>query len=403
MMEEPHWIDNYQTEVKARVDSDKKISLAKYNEVFETFVRPNLRYDETYTWDANINGIIVRYVGNSLHQFQFWVGNWWPAPNNHTTLAQAFIYSVSGVAGHKPFAYYCPENNTSIFLNTEYYGQCKSWALGMAAAALERHYNTHSIHGACADVDGKGVVMIAPTGTGKTTQVNRLFLHPQGRVLGDDWVYIRHPPRRAPDEHPNLVVTQPERMLYVRTENEEAEPWLRPLFDRCMVENAVDKYADCENDECKAKIAKGERTCVFDEGRKVCYWSFGNSRALLPREWMKGPNKVSDSAPLKLIALLRRNNESPAEQWLTPDEAIKILKEGKTMIRPGAGPKEKWGTYGYEPWYNPYLLVRDDDRQERFFREEMRVAKCVIYNTGAPGESIQRTHERILKAVAECE
>lgn len=47
--------------------------------------------------------------------------------------------------------------------------------------------------------------------------------------------------------------------------------------------------------------------------------------------------------------------------------------------------------------------MRDDERQERFFREEMRVAKCVIYNTGAPGESIQATHERILKAVAECD
>src|SRR6266496_1220732 len=134
MLAEPASIDNYQTATKARVDSDKKISLSKFNQVFEAYVRPNLRYDETYTWDANINGIIVRYVGNSLHQYQFWVGNWWPAPNNSTVLA------------HKPFAYYCPENNTSIFLNTEYYGQCKSWALGMAAAALERHYNTHSIH-----------------------------------------------------------------------------------------------------------------------------------------------------------------------------------------------------------------------------------------------------------------
>src|SRR5882762_3878973 len=70
-VQEPVWIDNYQTETKSRVDSDKAISLKRYNEVFETFVRPNLRYDETYTWDANINGIIVRYVGNSLHQYQF--------------------------------------------------------------------------------------------------------------------------------------------------------------------------------------------------------------------------------------------------------------------------------------------------------------------------------------------
>jgi hypothetical protein len=66
------------------------------------------------------------------------------------------------------------------------------------------------------------------------------------------------------------------------------------------------------------------------------------------------------------------------------------------MIRPGAGPKEKWGTYGSEPWYNPYLLQPDHAAQERFFRAEMAHAKCVIINTGAPGESIGRTRDRIL-------
>ena len=110
---------------------------------------------------------------------------------------------------------------------------------------------------------------------------------------------------------------------------------------------------------------------------------------------MRGEEKVGDSATLNLIALLRRDKTSPAQVNLDPDEAIKVLLEGSYMIRPGAGPKEKWGTMAHEPWYNPYLLVRDDKKQEEFFRREIESARCILLNTGV--ESIQQTHDRIAR------
>ncbi|HWG91122.1 MAG TPA: hypothetical protein VNZ52_09785 [Candidatus Thermoplasmatota archaeon] len=381
-------LNNYITASQGRVGSTKDCTPAQINGLIAK-ANSVLTKDTTYTWDANINGIIVRLITNSRHQYDFWVQNWWPGPNNDSVLPHATIYSVMGIPNEPVHAYYCPSLYTAVFANTEYYGQCKSWALGMAAHILEQKFNVHSIHGACADVDGKGVVVIAPTGTGKTTQVNKLFQHSRGRVVGDDWIYIKHPQNIEGIKEPILEVTQPEKSLYVRTENAHEEPWLRSVFDRCLLENVTTDPKECMH-------KPGEKCQIKDLGENKCYWGFGNSRAMLPREWMAGPAKVGDKTTMKLMVLLRRDNESPAEVSLNIDEAIAILKEGKTLIRPGAGPKEKWGTYGYEPWYNPYLLVPDHERQEKFFRDEMRSARVVIINTGAPGETIERTYQRIM-------
>lgn len=378
-------LNNYLTQSKGRVDSTKDLTGPDLDNLLKD-VLPHLNVSETYQWDANINGIVVRLVTNSRHQYEFWVENWFPTSNNGTIEPHAFIYSVKGVPGKDAHAYYCHERNTSVFVNTEYYGQCKSWALGMAAVILERGFNTHSIHGAAAEVDGKGVVIVAPTGTGKTTQVNRIIQHPKGKLLGDDWIYISHPQNAT--EGTTFLVNQPERRIYVRTENAEVEEWLRPIFDHCLLENVLTDPGDCHHE--------GDSECqIRDHGQDHCYWGFGNSRAMLPREWMMGPDKILNSCPMNLIVLLRRDDESPAEVELAPDQAIKVLREGKTLIRPGAGPKEKWGTYGSEPWYNPYLLAPDHERQEAFFRDEMKTARCIILNTKK--QSIQETYETILK------
>lgn len=376
--------NNFKTASQGRVDATKDMSAEDMHALLGK-VLPHLKFNETYERTANIDGILVKLVTNSLHQYEFWTDNWHTASD--AVKPHGHLYSVSGVPDMDAHAYYCPELDIALFVNTEYYGQCKSWALGLAAVILERKFNTHSIHGAAAEVDGRGIVLIAPTGTGKTTQVNRLLQHPKGKVIGDDWVYIGVPEGLEADD--KLTVYQPEVSLYVRTENAENEPWLVPIFDRCKVENVVDVKGDCESPSCKAG------NCMFEQGYNYCYWGFGNSRALLPRDWMMGKNRVKDETTIDLIVLLRRDESEPSVVELDEDGLVELLQEGKTMIRPGAGPRELWGTYKSEPWYNPYLLAPDHPRQEAFFREEARRAKCVVLNTAH--QSIEETYEHILK------
>ncbi len=267
----------------------------------------------------------------------------------------------------------------------------------MAAAVYEDRKNTHSIHGAFVDVDGRGVIIVAPTGTGKTTQAFKLMELPHGRIVGDDWVYIDH---NEGNSLGHLVGRQPEKSLYMRTETQLRESWLRKTFDQSKCENVVAKKSDCEFTEGLTGCKLTHETCVFDHGMNWCYYAFGNSRALVPKEKLFGAEKVADEATIRLLVLLRRDETSPPEARLDQDSAIEVLRKGEYMIRPGAGPREMWGKLGREPWYNPYLLRLDHARQENFFRRMIGRfgVKCLLLNTGV--ETIEQTHSRIISVLS---
>jgi hypothetical protein len=386
--------NNYVTQSRARVKGKKNTPRAEFVPLLER-AKSALEGSGFSSMKANLNGVVVELSTNSRHQAEFWAHNWWTAEDSAPPKAR--IYSAIGVEGVEPSAYYCPELRTALFLNTEYYGQCKSWALGIAAAVLEKESNTLSIHGATALFRDRGVVIVAPTGTGKTTQSFKIFMNPDGKICGDDWAYVKLPKSRMPVS--SLVARQPERALYMRSESQKEQAWLGEVFDRSMNENVAARKDDCEYPSGDDGCSLTGKKCVFNEGRHCCYYSFGNSRALVRREDILGPDKVVDEVPINLLVLLRRDDHSPAEEKLTTGQAIKILQKGEYMVLPGAGPKEQWGTTSYEPWYNPYLLEPDDARQAGFFRsmfEDWKVP-CIILNTGVEG--IQQSHERILAAL----
>ena len=389
----PALLDNYMTQSKARVKAEKNKPAAEFLPLLAK-AKEALRKTGQRSLRANLNGVVVELITNSEHQASFWDTNWWHADGQ--VLPHARIFSAVGVGGLEPSAYYCPELRTALFVNTEYYGQCKSWALGMAAAVLEKGFDTLSIHGATALYKGRGVVIIAPTGTGKTTHSFRIFASEHGKICGDDWAYVMFPDSSSDGRRAPLVARQPERALYMRSESQREQDWLREVFDRSQNENVTMRKEDCEyptgSDGCSVTHGK----CVFDQGRGWCYYSFGNSRVLVRREEFLGPQKVVDEVPVNLVVLLRRDDHSPPEVRLSPDRAIEILQKGEYMVLPGAGPKEKWGTISQEPWYNPYLLELDNSRQAHFFKamfEDWKVP-CMILNTGVEG--IKETHRRII-------
>ncbi|MBI3975492.1 MAG: hypothetical protein HY334_03785 [Armatimonadetes bacterium] len=153
----------------------------------------------TWTHDVIIHGVRVRATTNSVHLYEFWVDNWyspeeWRAVTGTTPPAdpQVTVYAMGQVAEQQEAAYYSRRTSTIVFFNTAYYGQLKSWVLGAVGRVLAEEHGIHSVHGACVEKDGRGVLYIAPTGTGKSTSSYGLVGYPRTRFHSDDWVYVRY-------------------------------------------------------------------------------------------------------------------------------------------------------------------------------------------------------------------
>jgi len=197
---------NVLTKTKARtLVSDKAID-AKPG-LYEELLGSATRYMEsaegkaaTRAHDVMVHGIRVRAHTNSPHLIDFWLDNWYtPAEWKHITgkevptEPQIMVYAFSGITEQPEAAYYSRKNNTVIFFNTSYYGQLKSWVLGSVGRVLADEYGIHSLHGAAVELSGKkGVLYVAPTGTGKSTSSYGLMKFEGTRFHSDDWVYVRY-------------------------------------------------------------------------------------------------------------------------------------------------------------------------------------------------------------------
>ncbi len=159
----------------------------------------NQNRDKIFQSDVIIHGIRVRATTNSPHLIKFWRMNWF-SPDEWKGLTsmppeeepRIIVYSLTGVADEEEAAYYSRSTDTIIFFNTSYYGQLKSWVLGAVGRILAREFGIHSIHGACVTRDDRGVLYIAPTGTGKSTSSYGLMQFDGTRFHSDDWVYVRY-------------------------------------------------------------------------------------------------------------------------------------------------------------------------------------------------------------------
>jgi hypothetical protein len=148
--------------------------------------------------DVVIHGVRVRAFTNMPHLYDFWTENWFTADEWQQVTGKSApdepavtVYAL----GHVPeeiAAYYSREKSTIVFFNTSYYGQLKSWVLGAVGRVLADELGIHSIHGAAVDAGGKGILFIAPTGTGKSTASYGLMRLPGSAFHSDDWVYLRY-------------------------------------------------------------------------------------------------------------------------------------------------------------------------------------------------------------------
>ena len=155
--------------------------------------------EPVHSHDVVIHGLRVRAITNSEHLIGYWRDNWYSPEEwqRRTGVRPADVPDVLVIAlGRVPTeveaAYYSRQNDTVVFFNTSYYGQLKSWVLGAVGRKLAVDYGIHSIHGAVVTKDDKGLLYIAPTGTGKSTSTYGVMEFPNTRFHSDDWVYVRY-------------------------------------------------------------------------------------------------------------------------------------------------------------------------------------------------------------------
>ncbi len=170
--------------------------------------------ERVFEHDVVIHGIRVRATTNSPHLMDFWKDNWFGAAEWARLIGpppaepRIQVYALLGLTNEQEVAYYSRAANTIVFFNTSYYGQLKSWVLGAVGRILASEFGIHSIHGACVEKAGKGVLYIAPTGTGKSTSSYGLMTYPQTRFHSDDWVYVRYTYRTRDGRRVFLLTAQ---------------------------------------------------------------------------------------------------------------------------------------------------------------------------------------------------
>ncbi len=139
-------------------------------------------------------------------------------------------------------AYYEPVSKTSFLLNCDYYGYVKSFALAVAADFLEDYHSIHkrfSIHGSCIDFDGRGMVLIAPSGTGKTTHSFGLLLKKNASLVADDWIFVKLVPKP--------LAYASEKNCYIRKDIGDDFQAFKKLVDSTKLDSKKRVMADIED------------------------------------------------------------------------------------------------------------------------------------------------------------
>jgi hypothetical protein len=269
-----------------------------------------------YLHDVVIHGIRVRAITNSAHLIEFWRQNWY-SPSEWLKLTGAdapvepkvVVYALGGVQGEPEAAYYSRLANTIIFFNTSYYGQLKSWVLGAVGRVLAADFGIHSIHGACVERDGNGILYIAPTGTGKSTSSYGLMTYPSTRFHSDDWVYVRY--ARVTRSNRRLVPLEIETSDSQIIRGYRCHRWL----DEHPDERGLARCLDLTNQEVTVDLSEFDLTVPTEA------YAYTSEKVFYLR------TNLVENFPDATDAILRSNLENvpaPTAEFLSPIAALSI-------------------------------------------------------------------------------
>ena len=286
-----------------------------------------------YTNKAEIYGCCIKLSTELEYVKDEWENNFFTMGENTRSHGRLIVLQEP----NQPMTIkYEPYTKTAFLINVDYYGWIKSIALAVAGDILEDEHQIYSVHGAAIDVDCTGVSIIAPSGTGKTTHSWGLLRLPNGRLVSDDWYFVRLSSR---------------------------EPLAFGSEKNCYIEADIGKiWNEYERLVDKAK---------FDQ----------KGRAVVNVRWIVGAGGVIPMTTMKKIILLKRDpQDKNIVTALNAEGALQYLLA--------------------HDFCNPHQLVKDQRKTElrkNFFKNYFAQTEVYLVNTtGTP----QQTQTEIRQIVS---
>ncbi|MFA5002293.1 MAG: aldolase [Methanolinea sp.] len=275
-----------------------------------------------YEIKAEIYGCCIKLLTDNHSFMDTWQENFYSMSQNVRSHGRLFVFSDPGYP--RDSVLYDPYSKTVFLINIHYYGWIKSIALSCAGDILEDAHGIHSVHGACIDVDGRGLCIVGLSGAGKTTQTYGLLSDPRARVVADDWFFTRVFDR-------DILAFGSERNFYIRQDLETV--W--------------------------KEFGGMVRADEYD----------ADGRAVADLRWVIGKGRLIPLTTLRTVIIMKRDPSDPVVvRSLSPDEGLASFSK-----------------HGY---FNSHLLVRDARKtalRDRFIANLLgRTGVYVVNTTGTP-------------------
>jgi hypothetical protein len=285
-----------------------------------------------FTAKSDLYGCCVKLYTTSDTVKDTWEDNFYSMSENVRSHGRVICLDEPG----RPMeVLYEPLAKTAFLFNFDYYGWIKSAALALAGDVLEDEHQIHSVHGAALDMDGRGITLIAPSKTGKTTHSWGLLRDKAARLVTDDWYYVRLSERRP--------------MAFGSEKN-------------CYIDADIGEIWD----EYKGLVQRTR----FDN----------KQRAVVNVRWVTGKGSVTPMTTIHEVVLLKRDKEDERlVKELTPDEA--------------------WEYLSTHDLCNPHQMVRDERKmrvREKFFRQFLSQTRVHMVNTTASPQETQAIIRKLL-------
>jgi hypothetical protein len=285
-----------------------------------------------HTSKAEIHGCCIKLLTLDKKEKETWEDNFHMM--SETTRSHGRVVVLHD-ASREQIVLYERFSRTAFVFNIDYYGWIKSVALAVAGDMLEDQHRIHSVHGASLDINGMGVTLIAPSGTGKTTHSWGLLRAEGARLVSDDWFYVRL------SNHPPLAFGS-EKNCYVDADIAKVWPEYRPLVEKA----------------------------VFDK----------RGRAVVNVRFIAGQGSVIPMTSLRQFILLKRDAADKRQcRKLDAEEALAYLVE--------------------HDFCNPHQMVRDERKlklRSDFFRRMLQDRDIHLINTAAAAEETQALIRRAI-------